>query len=121
MSSSLLFLTRLPLYPGALLVCGRDFPSVFSQSYPAGLFFFLGIAIGRSFLPTWQRRNGGGSPCSLPSQAPYSERILVAVRGAWYCLLSLIKRRLLRSLPPSCRLYDRARLVFLVPTLPVAC
>ena len=67
MYSSFLFLTRLLLYPGALLACSCDFLSVFPQSYPAGQFFFLHIAIGRSFLPTWQRRNGGGSLYSLPS------------------------------------------------------
>ena len=121
MSSSLLFLTRLLLYPGALLACDRDFFSVSPQSCLVGLFFFFHIAIGRSFLPIWQRCNGGGSPCSLPSQMPYSEGILVAVREAWYYFLFLIKHRLLRFLPPSCRLYDRTRLVFLVLTLPVAC
>ena len=73
MSSSLLFLTRLLLYPGALLACGRDFPSVSPRSCLVGLFFFLCIAIGYSFLPTWQCRNEGGSLCSLPSQVPYSE------------------------------------------------
>ena len=79
MSSSLLFLTRLPLYLSALLARGCDFPLVFPQSCLVRLFFFLHIAIGRSFLPTWQRCNGGSSPCSLPSQVPYSEGILVAI------------------------------------------
>ena len=79
MSSSLLSLTRLPLYPSALLACGRDFLSVSPEFYPAGLFFFLCIAIGRSFLPTWQCHNEGDSPCSLPSRAQYSEEISVAV------------------------------------------
>ena len=79
MFSSLLFLTRLLLYPGALLARGCDFPSVSPQSCLVGLFFFLCIAIDRSFLPTWQRCNEGGSPCSLPSQVPYSEGISVAV------------------------------------------
>ena len=79
MSSSLLILTRSLLYQGVLLVHGRDFLLVSPQSYLAGLFFFLCIVIGRSFLPTWQCCNGGGSPCSLPSQVPYSGKILVAV------------------------------------------
>ena len=67
MFNFLLFLTRLTLYPGALLACGRDFLSVSLQSCPAGLFFFLCIAIDSFFLPTWQCRNEDGSPCSLPS------------------------------------------------------
>ena len=53
-----LFFTKSPLYPGALLACGRDFLSVSPQSCLVGLFFFLRIAIGRSFFPTWRRCNG---------------------------------------------------------------
>ena len=121
MSGFLLFLTRLPLYPCALLACGCDFPSISPQSCLVGLFSFLCIAIGCSFLSTWQRHNGGGSLCSLPSQVPYSEGILVVVQEAWYYLLSLILRRLLCSFFPPYSLCDRARLVFPVPTLPVAC
>ena len=47
MSSSFLFLTRLPLYLGALLACGRDFPSLSSRSCLVGLFssFVLPLAI----------------------------------------------------------------------------
>ena len=47
MSSSLLFLTRLPLYLGALLACGRDFPSVSPQSCLVELFssFVLSLAV----------------------------------------------------------------------------
>ena len=74
-----LILTRLPLYLGVLLVCGHDFPSISLQFYPAELFFFLHIAIGRSFPLTWRRCNGGGSPCVLPFQAPCSKGILVVV------------------------------------------
>ena len=119
-SNFFLFLTRLPLYPGALLACGCDFSSVSSQSCPAGLFFFLNIAIDCFFFPTWQCCDGGGSLCFLPSWVPYSEKILVEVWGVWYCLIFLIMRWLLHFLPPSCRLCDRARPVFPVPPLPVA-
>ena len=79
MSNFPLYLTRSLLYLDVLLVCGRGFPSISLQFYPAGLFFVFHIAIGRSFPPTWQRRNGGSSFCILPFQAPCSERILVAV------------------------------------------
>ena len=58
MSNFPLFLTRLLLYLDVLLVCGCGFPSISLQFYPAGLFFFLHIAIGRSFPLTWRRRNG---------------------------------------------------------------
>ena len=121
MSNFPLFLTRLPLYLDVLLVCGRGFPSISFRFFPAGLFFFLHIAIGRSFLPTWQRRNGGGSPCVLLFQAPCSDGISVAVREAQYCLPFLTMRRLPHSLPLFYRLCDRVHPVFPVPTLPVAC
>ena len=50
MSNFSLFLTRLLLYLDVLLVCGRGFPSIFLQFYPAGLFFFLHIALAILFL-----------------------------------------------------------------------
>ena len=97
------------------------FPQYLFDFYLAGLFFFLHNAIGRSFPPTWQRHNGGGSPCILPFQASCSEGILVTVQEAQYCLPFLTTHWLPHSLPPFCRLCDRARLVFPVPILLVAC
>ena len=84
MSNFPLFLTRSLLYLDVLLVYDRGFPSISLQFHPAGLFFFLHIAIGRSFPPTWQRCNESGSPCVLPFQAPCSEGISVAVQEAQY-------------------------------------